>query len=78
MQFLLISEALSDVVEEAGDNDDDDLKKKSGKACAGIGLHVKKHQIQTVRDNPTAKCLWDTLVATYKAKSTARKIAPKR
>ena len=76
MQFLLISEGLWDVIEEEGD--DEDLKKKSRKAWARIGLHVKKHHIQTVRDNPTAKGLWETLQATYKAKSIARKIALKR
>lgn len=78
MQFLLISEGLWDVTQEAGDDDNDDFKKKSKKAWARIGLHVKKHHIQTVLDNPTAKSLWDTLEATYKAKSIARKIALKR
>ena len=52
-----------EVVEEAGDSDD---VKSSSRILGSLGKsrpYVKKHHIQTVHDNPTAKSVGDTLEA---------------
>ena len=72
MKYYLIGKDLWDVVETGGDSEDD--KKKDKKAKAAIGLRVKKHHLNTVEKAGTAKGLWETFQATYRAKSNANKI----
>ena len=73
MKYFLIGKDLWDVV-ETGVVDDSD-KKKDRKAIAAIGLRVKKHHLNTVEQAGSAKGLWETFQATYKAKSNANRIA---
>ena len=72
-KYALIGKDLWDIVENGGDSAED--KKKDLKAKAFIGLRVKKHHLNTVEQAATAKGLWDTFTATYKAKNNARKIS---
>lgn len=72
MKYYLIGKDLWDIVENGGNSDDD--KKKDKKAIAAIGLRVKKHHLNTVEKAGTAKGLWETFQATYRAKSNANKI----
>ena len=66
MKYYLIGKDLWDIVENGVNSDDD--KKKDKKAIAAIGLRVKKHHLNTVEKAGTAKCLWETFQATYRAK----------
>ena len=72
MKYYLIGKDLWDIVENRGNSDDD--KKKDKKAIAAIGLRVKKHHLNTMEKAGSAKGLWETFQATYRAKSNANKI----
>lgn len=73
MKYFLIGKDLWEVVESGAQDDSD--KKKDRKAIAAIGLRVKKHHLNTVEKAGTAKSLWETFQATYKANSNANRIA---
>ena len=74
MKALLISKGLWAPVVEATPTDvAQDLR-----ALAQIILHVKDHHLQTVASCATSKAAWDTLQATYEAKTNARKLLLRR
>lgn len=68
MKFLLIAKGLwAAVSSESVDSD------KDQRALAQIGLHVKEHHLAALERCTTAKEAWNSLEATYQAKSNARK-----
>ncbi|GAB4814243.1 hypothetical protein N2152v2_001289 [Parachlorella kessleri] len=73
MRALLISKGLWAAVESNTPNGDQDQK-----ALAKIILSVKDHHLATVGTCATAKEAWETLKATYEAKSNARKLMLRR
>ncbi|GAB4815386.1 hypothetical protein N2152v2_002432 [Parachlorella kessleri] len=73
MRALLISKGLWAAVESNTPNGDQDQK-----ALAKIILSVKDHPLATVGSCATAKQAWETLKATYEAKSNARKLMLRR
>lgn len=73
MQALLLSKGLWSAV--TGTSTDEE---KDQKALAQIILHVKDHHLMTVGNCATAKIAWDTLKATYQAKTNARKMILRR
>ena len=73
MRALLISKGLWAAVESNTPNGDQDQK-----ALAKIILSVKDHHLATVGSCATAKQAWETLKATYEAKTNARKLMLRR
>jgi len=69
MRALLISKGLWAAVESSTPSTEQDQK-----ALAKIILHVEDHHLATVGTCATAKEAWETLKATYQAKSNARKL----
>ena len=67
-KYALIGKDLWDVIEDGGDFEED--KKVDRKAKS-----LEKHHLNTVEQAATAKGLWDTFTATYKANSNARKMS---
>ncbi len=70
MKMLLISKKLWAVVKETKANEED-----SQKALAIMGLHVADFHLQRVMSANSAKELWDSFEATYKAKNNARRVS---
>ena len=68
IKFLLISKGLWGAV--SGESIDPETDKK---ALAQIGLYVMEHHLSTLERCGSAKEAWDTLEATFQAKSNARK-----
>ena len=74
MKALLISKGLWTPVVEATPTD----ATLDQKALAQIILHVRDHHLQTLASCSTSKAAWDTLQATYEAKTNARKLMLRR
>lgn len=73
MQAYLMVKGLWDAV--TGDTVEPAVDKK---ALAQIILHVKDHHLPTLVPCTTSKIAWDTLKATYQAKTNARKLLLRR
>jgi transposase InsO family protein len=73
MKFALILKGWWKAVEGQ-----DESETNSAKALAAIGLAVEKHHLPIISKCQDAKEAWESLKATYEAKSNARKLQLKR